>query len=135
MTPFNTWFNTYKEINGESVFIGSVTMKLKDGTVKLLRNVTLVPHLKRNLISLGMLDSLGYEYKGKGGGFQDFMDSRVVLVGEKVNDLFIIKEVEMLKEANVVSALNLAEVDLWRKRLSHISQKGLEALSKQGILP
>ena len=71
-----------------------------------------------------MLDSLGCEFKGKGEVFQVFMDSRVVLVGEKVNDLFIIKGVEMLKEANVVSTLNLTEVDLWHKRLSHISQKG-----------
>ena len=102
MTPFRAWFNTYREISGESVFvgnnnesniagIGSVTMKLKDGTVKLLRNVRHVPHLKRNLISLGMLDSLGCEYKGKCGVFQVFMGSKLVLVGEKVNDLFIVK--------------------------------------------
>ena len=123
MTPFRAWFNTYKEINGESVFMGnneacyiagiaSVTMKLKDGNVKLLRNVRHVSHLKRNLISLGMVDSLGCEYKGKCGVFQVCMDSRVVLVGKKVNDLFIIKWVEMLKNANVVFALNLTEANL-----------------------
>ena len=60
MTPFRTWFNTYKEINGEFVFMGNtnacsiariglVTMKLKDGTVKLLRNVRRVPTLKETL--------------------------------------------------------------------------------------
>ena len=81
MTPFRAWFNNNRKINGESVFmgnnnacnivgIGSATMKLNDGTVKLLRNVRHVPHLKRNLISLGMLDSLGCEYKGKCGVFQ-----------------------------------------------------------------
>ena len=94
MTLFRAWFNTYKEISRESVFmgnnnacniagIGSVTMKLKDETVNLLRNVRHVPHLKRNLISLGMLDSLGCEYKGKCGVFQVFMDSKEVLVGGK----------------------------------------------------
>ena len=41
----------------------------------------------------------------------------------------------MIDEANIVLALNLTEDDLWHKRLSHISQKGLEALSKQDILP
>ena len=72
-----------------------------------------------------MLDSLGCEFKGKGEVFQVFMDSRVVLVGEKVNDLFIIKGVEMLKEANVVGfAVNVTKSDLWHKKLSHISQKG-----------
>ena len=102
--------------------IGLVTMKLKDGTVKLLRNVRHVPHLKRNLISLGMLDSLGCEYKGKCGVFQVFMGSKEVLVGEKINDLFIIKGVEMIEETNAILAND--------KRLSHISQKGLEVLSK-----
>ena len=47
------------------------------------------------------------KYKGKDGVFEVLKDSRVVLVGEKVNDLFIIKGVEMLKEANIVSAPNL----------------------------
>ena len=117
------------------VGIGSVTMKLKHGRVKLLRNVRHVPHFKRNLISLGILDSLGCEYKGKCGVFKVSIDSRVALVGEKVNDLFIIKRVEMLKECNVFSNLYLIEVDLWHKKLSHISQKRLEALYKQDILP
>ena len=94
MTPFITWFNTYKEINGEFVVMGNnnacsiagiglVTMKLKDGTVKLLRNVRHVPHLKRNLISLAMLDSLGCEYKGKCGVFQVFIGPKEVLVGKR----------------------------------------------------
>ena len=82
-----------------------------------------------------MLASLGCEYKGKGGVFQVFMGSKEVLVGKKVNDLFIIKGVEMIEEANNVTSLNLTEADLWHKRLSHISKKGLEALFKQGILP
>ena len=41
----------------------------------------------------------------------------------------------MIEEANTVLSLNLTEADIWHKRLSHISQKGLEALSKQDILP
>ena len=82
-----------------------------------------------------MLDSLGCEYKGKGGVFRVFMGSKLVLVGEKVNDLFIIKGVEMIEEANTVLSLNPTEADLWHKRLSHISQMGCEALTKQGILP
>ena len=41
-----------------------------------------------------------------------------------------LKRVEMLKEADVVSALNLTEANHWHKRLSHISQKSLDALSK-----
>ena len=54
------------------VGIRSVTMKLKDGTLKLLTNVRHVPRLKRNLISLGMLNSLGCEYQRKMWSFSGF---------------------------------------------------------------
>lgn len=57
MTPFKSWFNTYKEVDGELVYmgnnesckiqgIGSVSLRLKEGTVKLLRNVRHVPMLE-----------------------------------------------------------------------------------------
>lgn len=52
--------------------------------MKLLRNVRHVPMLKRNLISLRMLDSMGCEYKGKDGVLEVIKDSKDVLIGEKV---------------------------------------------------
>lgn len=67
-----------------------------------------------------MLDSLGCEYKRKGGVFEVLRDSKVVLVGENVNDIFIIKTIEMLNE---VSTSNLIEANLWQKILSHIDKK------------
>lgn len=69
--------------------IGLVSLNLKDGTVKFLRNVRYVPLLKRNLISLGMLDSMGCEYNGKCGVFEVLKDSRVAVIGAKVNDLYV----------------------------------------------
>lgn len=59
----------------EIIGIGSISLKLKDRTVRLLRNVSHVPHLKRNLISLGMLDSLGCKYRGKKGCLEVLKDS------------------------------------------------------------
>ncbi|XP_038885858.1 uncharacterized mitochondrial protein AtMg00300-like [Benincasa hispida] len=82
-----------------------------------------------------MLDSIGCECKGKGGVLEVIKDSKVVLVGEKVNDLCIMRGVEMMTSAYTVSSSNLTEADLWHKRLCHISEKGMQALSKQGILP
>ena len=107
MIPFKPWFNTYKEIDGELVYmgnneackikgIGSISLKLTDRTVKLLRNVRHISLLKRNLIFLGMLDPIGCEYKGKGGTLEVIKDSKVVMVGEKVNDLFVVEGVEMV---------------------------------------
>ena len=47
--------------------IGFVSLRFKDDVVTLLRNVRHVPTLKRNLISLGMLNSIGCEYHGHRG--------------------------------------------------------------------
>ena len=123
MTPFKSWFNTYKEADVELVYmgnnesckiqgIGQVSSRLKDGTVKLLRNVRHVPMLKRNLISLGMLDSMGCEYKGKGGVLNVIKDSKLVLIREKVNDLYVVRDVEMLNGAYTITETILTEGDL-----------------------
>lgn len=98
--------------------------------MKLLRNVRHVPLLKRNLISLWMLDSIWCEYRGKEGVLEVLKDSKVVLVGEKVNDLYIVRSVEMLNETHTVTTSDLIEADIWHKRLTHISPKDLEALLK-----
>lgn len=54
----------YMENNHTSkiVGIGSVSLIMKDGSIKLLRNVRYVPKLKINLISLDMLDFIGCVY-------------------------------------------------------------------------
>ncbi|MDV3143386.1 MAG: hypothetical protein Q8761_03110, partial [Sweet potato little leaf phytoplasma] len=110
MTPTKGWFSTYREWDSGIVYmgnnntcrvigIGSVSLKLKDGTVKLLRNVRHVPNLKRNLISLGMLDSIGCTYGGSGGTLEIKKDQKTVLVGPKINGLYVLEDVEMVHSA------------------------------------
>ena len=49
------------------VGIGTVRIKMFDGVIRTLGNVRHVPHLKRNMISLSILDSKGYKYTCEGG--------------------------------------------------------------------
>ncbi|KAA0065687.1 retrovirus-related Pol polyprotein from transposon TNT 1-94 [Cucumis melo var. makuwa] len=93
------------------VGIGSVTLKFKDGTATFLRNMRHVPSLKRNLIFLGMLDSIGCEYKGSAGRFEILKDFKIVLFGTKINGLFLIKEAPMNHDALIVSNDKLTEVE------------------------
>ena len=81
-----------------------------------------------------MLDSVGCEYKGSARRFEILKDSKVVLVGLRINGLFLIKEVSMNHAALTISNDMLTERDSWHRRLSHISGKGLKVLSEQGIL-
>ena len=78
MTPKKDWFDTYKPYNSGMVQmgndvtcpvigIGTVKIKIFDGVVRVLTNVRHVPDFRKNLISLGVLDDLGYLYSSKGG--------------------------------------------------------------------
>ena len=90
MTPRRNLFFKYKSIDGGSirmgnnmtcsmVGIGSIKFKMWDGTIKILAEVRHIPDLKRNLVSLGMLDKKGYSYKSKGGVLRVMKGSLVVL--------------------------------------------------------
>jgi hypothetical protein len=52
------------------VGIGAVRIRMHDEIVRTLKNVRHVLDLKKNLISLGILDSLGYEYSVKVESFR-----------------------------------------------------------------
>ena len=47
--------------------VGSVRIKMPNKVERVLTNVRFIPELKRNLISLGMLDDLGYVIKVESG--------------------------------------------------------------------
>jgi hypothetical protein len=47
------------DISSKVVGIGSIRIKMFDGTVKILTDVRHVPDLRKNLISLGVLDTRG----------------------------------------------------------------------------
>ena len=77
MTPNKDWFNTYKSVNSGSVLmgndasckvvgIGNIRIKMFDGVVRMLFDVSHVPNLRKNLISLGILDCNGFSYKSTG---------------------------------------------------------------------
>ena len=78
MSPKRDWFITYESVNGGSVLmgndvvckivgIGTIKIRMHDKIVRTLKNVRHIPNLKKNLISLGILDSLGYKYSSEGG--------------------------------------------------------------------
>lgn len=59
--------------------IGEVKMRFHNSHVGKLTEVRYVSSLKKNLISLGKLDSLGYTVQVKNGGLEVIKGSRVIL--------------------------------------------------------
>ena len=71
--------------------IGTVKIKTHDGVVRTLSNVRHVPDLKRNLISLGTLESKGCKYSAEGGVLKVSKGSRLLLKGLRQGDLYVLQ--------------------------------------------
>ena len=65
--------------------IGTMKIKIFGGVVGVLSNVRYVPDLRKNLISLGVLDDLGYSYSLKGGIMKITKGALMVMKGQKVS--------------------------------------------------
>ena len=146
MCPNKSWFHTYSKTNGGQVLlgnnvscsvvgIGSVHIKLCDGTVKTLSSVRHVPELQRNLISLGMLDEAGYTCKTENGSMKITHGSFVAMKGIKRNGLYVLLGKTIIDSAASVNSSKhvIDQTNLWHKRLGHISEKGLYYLNKSNV--
>ena len=51
--------------------IGSVKLRLDDGSEKVLSDVRFIPTVKRNLVSLGMLERKGCTFESADGKIED----------------------------------------------------------------
>ena len=112
---------------------GSKRFKLQDESHRILDNVRLVPKLRRNLISLGMLDVDGSTYKFENGVLRVMKGSIVMLKGVLKQGLYILQGEAIIGDAAATS-VSQDQTLLWHKRLGHISMGGLQQLCRQGIL-
>ena len=147
MTLKKDWFNTYKPYNGSMVqmgndatcpVIGIVTVKIKmfDGVVRVLSNVRHVPDLRKNLISLGVLDDLGYSYSSKDGIMKITKGSLIVMKGKKVSMLYILIGNTVMGKVVVTTTVESSTDDakLWHIRLGHIGEHVIKKLHRRSLL-
>ena len=115
MSPKRDWFTTYDLVNSGSVLmgnnvawkivgIGTIRIRMHDGIVRTLTNLRHILDLKKNLISLGTLDSLGYKYSGKGGVIWVSKGSLVIMKGNKVDGLYFLQGSTVIGSAVVSSS-------------------------------
>ena len=60
---------------------GTIKIKMSDGVVRTLEDVRHIPNMKKNLISLGTLDSKSYNYKSENGIMKVSKGVMVVMMG------------------------------------------------------
>jgi len=101
MRPHKDWFSTYDPVDSTIVHMGNnaqcnvtgigiVKIKTHDSVATTLSNVRHVPDLKRNLISLGTLESKGCKYSAEGEVLKVSKGSRILLKGLRHGSLYVL---------------------------------------------
>lgn len=111
--------------------VGKLKLRLHDKSIKILTGLRYIPNLKRNLVSLGMLESKGFNFKSEKGILYIQNEKGIVLKGLRKNSLYylIAETITGSTDVGVKS-----DLDLWHRRLCHVGEVGLNHLIKQGIL-
>ncbi|KAH0635804.1 hypothetical protein KY289_035719 [Solanum tuberosum] len=99
MCPNKDLFATYKSVGGGVVLIannapckvlgkGTIQIRMYDGVVRTLTDVRYVPDLKKNHISLGTIESLGWKYTGEGGVMKISLGALVIMKARRSGTLY-----------------------------------------------
>lgn len=81
-----------KDTMSKVMGVGSVKIVNEDDSVVVFTKVKYIPQMKRNLISLGTLESLGCRYSSGDGVLKITKDERVVLQGRRHETLYFLCE-------------------------------------------
>jgi hypothetical protein len=146
VTPHRNWFDTYRSINCGSVRMGNdatctiigmrtIKIKMSDGVVRTLEKVRHIPDMRKNLISLGTLDSKGYSYKSENEIMKVSKSTMVVRTGQKIssNVYKLLGNTILGGVAAIVESEN-DDTLLWHMQLGHMSERGMRELYKRNQL-
>ena len=114
--------------------IENIRIKMFDGVVRTLCDIKHVPNLRKNLISLGVLNSNEFCYKSKSEVMKVSKDSMIVMKGYK-----IARNIYKLLGTIVVGEAASMEFEsdntiLWHMRLGHMSERGMAKLHRRNLL-
>ncbi|KAH9667833.1 hypothetical protein KPL70_021191 [Citrus sinensis] len=142
MCPNIDFFKTFESIDGGKVLlrnnlackvagIGTISIRIFDGIERDLKEVRYVPELKRNLISLGLMDQGGCSIKAGNGNLQIEENGLIIMKGIKRNGLYVL--VGSITMPAITASVSSDKTKLWHMMLAHMSERGLKELSKQGL--
>lgn len=88
--------------------------------------------LRFNLLSIGKLDNEGYDNSFSANEWKLKKGSMVIAKGKRNSNLYIVQL--GVSKCCINTCDNDSSSELWRKRLSHMSEKGLSILAKKNVL-
>ncbi|RDX89733.1 hypothetical protein CR513_28502, partial [Mucuna pruriens] len=146
MTPHRYWFCTYEPISGGSVFmgnnhaleiagVGTVKIKMYDGTVRTIQGVRHVKDLKKNLLSIGQLDDLGCKIHVEDEILKIVKGNLVVMKAEKITtNLYTLLEDALQVAIALIATSSQEEAMMMYHRLGNMSKQGLKVLVEHNLL-
>ena len=98
--------------------------------IRELKEVRYIPQLKRNLISVGTLETLGFGVSIKNGILKMTKGSVVILKGVCRNNLYYLKGNTVTGQVATSTDTDDDSTRLWHMRLGHTGEKSLQTLTK-----
>ncbi|KAM3266294.1 hypothetical protein P3L10_003288 [Capsicum annuum] len=132
-TPGN--FRMLKIENNDEVKvlgIGTSCLESNNDSKLVLNNVKHAPDVRLNLISLGNLDDEGYVNTLDASQWKLTRGSMIVDRGHKFSNLYVFQGSISRGLINLVK--NDTSSEFWHRRLSHMSEKGIDSLAKKNLL-
>jgi hypothetical protein len=106
--------------------IGTIHLKMHNGVVKTLTEVRYVPDLKKNLFSLGVLESSGYKIIIHDGVLRAIRGALVILRGTRKGNLYFLDGSTITGTTAISKSIEDDEADnsrLWHMHLGHAGEK------------
>jgi hypothetical protein len=114
--------------------IGSIQIKVHDGTFKTLTNVRYVSKMKKNLIFLCTLEAMRFKFSADNGVLKVSQGICVVLKAERITNLYYLQGSKVIGTSTVFIASNTSNTKLWHMSLGYRSEKGMHLLHKRCYL-
>ncbi|KAG8473398.1 hypothetical protein CXB51_035716 [Gossypium anomalum] len=143
MCPNREWFSTYSSVEGgvvrmgndsssKVIGIGTVKIKMHDWMIKKLSDVRYVPDLRKNLISLSILDLKGCKINIESSDIKVSRGALVLLKGKRIGSLYILEGSTVTGEIGRPSSVTeLKSTCLERRQLGHRREKGMTVSLKR----
>lgn len=138
MKPHKDWFETYHEGHYGKVFLGdsyhydvvgrgTIRVRMEDGILQTISNVSHVLGLMKNLILVGQFIDESFK-----ANFYMLVNNEMILIYGIIKGSFYKLDAKLMRFSGATIKKNSFKMMLWHKRMAHISKRSLKDMySKQ----
>ena len=141
MCPHLEWFQDLAECSGSVLLgnentcsirgVGSIKLRMNDGSLIILSEVRFIPEVKRNLVSLGTLERKGYCFVSENGEMKVCKGQDVKMVAKRAGSLYYLQATVITGESHSVVKNDLSS---WHQRLGHPAEGTLKAMISKKVV-